>query len=105
MNLLGTRERVIPDYLFGLRSNKVEIVIEAKFRYIEATEKEQKRHFQQANSYALHFQAKKLLIADKDGIIFFNNTLGEFERDKYELFKWSELRNNDKFQKLKILIK
>jgi hypothetical protein len=105
---IGTRERIIPDYIFGLKVNKeneiAKMIIEAKFRYQKATLKEQEMHFKQARSYALNLQSSKLLIADKDGLVWFYKVNNDFDKNNVEVFSWPALKSPETFQKLKILV-
>jgi hypothetical protein len=105
---IGTRERIIPDYIFGLKVNKeneiAKMIIEAKFRYQKATLKEQEMHFKQARSYALNLQSSKLLIADKDGFVWFYKVNNDFDKNNVEVFSWPALKSPETFQKLKILV-
>ncbi len=102
----GRTDRGIPDYILHAKEKNGDIsagvIIEAKYHM--KTPLETHEAFEQARSYAYNLRAHTLVLCDKVHIMVYEIKDGNFDRQKYTTFQWEELKNADKFIKLKRLL-
>lgn len=100
---MGRGERNYPDYAFFAETKKgyesAKMLLETKFFIKSNAELEET--FQQAHSYALRLNAKKIVVCDKDYLWIYTKRNGYFDRTKYIKYNWQEIRNPDIFNKIK----
>ncbi|MFJ1262066.1 restriction endonuclease subunit R [Capnocytophaga canis] len=100
---MGRGERNYPDYAFFAETKKgyesAKMLLETKFFIKSNAELEET--FQQAHSYALRLNAKKIVVCDKDYLWIHTKRNGYFDRTKYIKYNWQEIKNPDIFNKIK----
>ncbi len=103
---MGRGEKVYPDYALLSKSDRhfeqAHILLETKFEIKNQREFEQA--FRQVWSYGLRLSASLLIIVDKNCLWFFEKDQQGFDRNRYQVFYWKTLSNNDTFNKVQALI-
>lgn len=103
---MGRGEKVYPDYTLLSKSDRhfeqAHILLETKFEIKNQREFEQA--FRQVWSYGLRLSASLLIIVDKNCLWFFEKDQQGFDRNRYQVFYWKTLNNNDTFNKVQALI-
>jgi hypothetical protein len=99
---MGRGERIYPDYAFGATQTRGEesarMILEAKFRI--SGEKELQEAYYQAKSYALRLQAKRMVIAAREGVWVYPFHRGNFSLDHCHFYDWQALGHPDALHKL-----
>lgn len=103
---MGRGERNYPDYCFGANRKRGEesarMILESKYEI--KTQKDLQDAYFQAKSYALRLQAKKFVIAAKEGIWIFMTKNGNYRVDDHFNCNWVDIENPDILHKLKQMI-
>lgn len=103
---MGRRNSYYPDYCFAANAKRgdesAKMLLEAKFSI--QTDKELLDAFLQAKSYAIRLQARKLILAAKEGLWYFERNGTSFFYDEHQFFSWNDVEAPDKFHLLTKLI-
>jgi len=99
---MGRRERIYPDYAFGVHNKKGEesakMILETKFSL--STHRLLTDAYYQAKSYALRLKAKVMLLASKEGLWIFQRKNDDFHIDNFIHKNWNELNHPDEFHRI-----
>ncbi len=101
---VGTGHRVFPDFVldFNEATESARIIIEAKLDM--ATRRDVESAFTQARSYALNLKSDIIILCDKSKLLLFTKHGTDFDKARYQLFGWEELKSPDAFARLKNLL-
>lgn len=102
----GRTDRGIPDYILHYREKEgdisAKVLIEAKYHM--KTPQETYAAFEQARSYAYELRSNILVLCDKVRLMVYENKGGYFDRSDFQVFRWKEMADPDKFSKLRRLL-